>query len=533
MSWSVSSAVPPSSSVAGRRWIAFSTLRRPSSVRRAFRADSSEGGQAGAVLRRRVLPAVPGQGGSSLRLAGTQSRPSHTGLRCPTGWLRRRHASLEETLGKLFSLRARMVLRDAPLLHAFVIQEAILPVFQEEGRRFYAYCRSTMTQVLFSYRDEIRHPEPELAAEMVCRTWLALMEQVVLYGASPFESTSRSGNTATLVDEYTGRWPHISEETAALDVRRREFRISAGLIHRTRSAHRGRPSSRLLTCAPQGSSSPFLPMIAGGIGGSSSRPEGPVPHLTFGRRTRPAAGHEHRLASPRFGRETSLGPTRGTARVEKFAPQVHRGCGHPSSAFVVRLWGIELPPYESLAIYGIAVVGAAVLLAWAAETAQLDISGSLAIALLALIAVLPEYAADLYFAYTAGHEPEYAQYAAANMTGSNRLLLGLGWRWWHSSPVSACACTDVETRRGARRRRQGRSSGQAAEGWGDWRTDRDRRVAASGSARIELTFSASPLSTPSSSRSSTRSTSSMASYSSSSTAATCGGSPVRSGKNLS
>ena len=54
----------------------------------------------------------------------------------------------------------------------------------------------------------------------------------------------------------------------------------------------------------------------------------------------------------------------------------------PLPAFVVRLWGIELPPYESLAIYGIAVVGAAVLLAWAAETAQLDISGSLAIALL-------------------------------------------------------------------------------------------------------------------------------------------------------
>src|SRR5438128_7631487 len=26
-----------------------------------------------------------------------------------------------------------------------------------------------------------------------------------------------------------------------------------------------------------------------------------------------------------------------------------------------------------------------------------------------------------------GHDPTYVQYAAANMTGSNRLLLGLGW----------------------------------------------------------------------------------------------------------
>jgi cation:H+ antiporter len=99
----------------------------------------------------------------------------------------------------------------------------------------------------------------------------------------------------------------------------------------------------------------------------------------------------------------------------------------PVPALCIRLMGMELPPTYAAIVYGAAVVGAAVLLAWAAETAQLDISGSLAIALLALIAVLPEYAVDLYFAYTAGHKPEFTQYAAANMTGSNRLLIGLGW----------------------------------------------------------------------------------------------------------
>jgi cation:H+ antiporter len=99
----------------------------------------------------------------------------------------------------------------------------------------------------------------------------------------------------------------------------------------------------------------------------------------------------------------------------------------PIPALCIRFAGIELDPVYTALIFGAAVVGAAILLAWAAEAAQMDISGSLAIALLALIAVLPEYAVDLYFAYTAGHEPEYAQYAAANMTGSNRLLIGLGW----------------------------------------------------------------------------------------------------------
>jgi cation:H+ antiporter len=96
-------------------------------------------------------------------------------------------------------------------------------------------------------------------------------------------------------------------------------------------------------------------------------------------------------------------------------------------AFILRIAGQELDPYYALFVYGTAVVGAAVLLAWAAETAQLDISGSLAIAVLALIAVLPEYAVDLFFAYRAGSDPTYAHYAAANMTGSNRLLLGFGW----------------------------------------------------------------------------------------------------------
>ena len=81
----------------------------------------------------------------------------------------------------------------------------------------------------------------------------------------------------------------------------------------------------------------------------------------------------------------------------------------------------------AVGIYGAAVVAASFLLAWAAEAAQIDVSGGLAIAVLALIAVLPEYAVDLYYAYVAGHDAEYTQYAAANMTGSNRLLMGLGW----------------------------------------------------------------------------------------------------------
>ncbi|MDQ0381418.1 sodium:proton exchanger [Amycolatopsis thermophila] len=96
-------------------------------------------------------------------------------------------------------------------------------------------------------------------------------------------------------------------------------------------------------------------------------------------------------------------------------------------ALVLRFSGLAPAPVVSLLLFGMAVVAASFVLAWAAEAAQVDISGGLAIAILAVIAVLPEYAVDLYFAYTAGSNPDYVAYAAANMTGSNRLLLGLGW----------------------------------------------------------------------------------------------------------
>lgn len=78
-------------------------------------------------------------------------------------------------------------------------------------------------------------------------------------------------------------------------------------------------------------------------------------------------------------------------------------------------------------VYGIAIVGAAFLLSWAAEAVQLDFSQGLALALLALIAILPEYVVDATFAWLAAEDPAYAGYAVANMTGANRLLIGIAW----------------------------------------------------------------------------------------------------------
>ena len=109
---------------------------------------------------------------------------------------------------------------------------------------------------------------------------------------------------------------------------------------------------------------------------------------------------------------------------------------------VLRVGGLHLSPPVDALLFGLAIIGAAFLLSWAAEAAQVDISAGLAIALLALVAVLPEYAVDFVFTIQGGNA--YAQYgptclppgsteqspcglALANMTGANRILVGVGW----------------------------------------------------------------------------------------------------------
>jgi cation:H+ antiporter len=105
-------------------------------------------------------------------------------------------------------------------------------------------------------------------------------------------------------------------------------------------------------------------------------------------------------------------------------------------AFILRLSGTEgLDPVFVAVVYGIGIVGGAFLLSWAAEAAQVDVSAALAIAALALIAVLPEYAIEAVLAWAAGSSyvpgtgevTVEMQRAAANVTGANRLLIGLGW----------------------------------------------------------------------------------------------------------
>jgi len=97
-------------------------------------------------------------------------------------------------------------------------------------------------------------------------------------------------------------------------------------------------------------------------------------------------------------------------------------------AVILRFSGLDIPAPLAALIFGIGIVGGAFLLSWAAEVAQMDISASLAIAVLALIAILPEYAIEAVLAMQAGasFNPELPVVTdemarvAANVTGGQQ-----------------------------------------------------------------------------------------------------------------
>jgi cation:H+ antiporter len=108
--------------------------------------------------------------------------------------------------------------------------------------------------------------------------------------------------------------------------------------------------------------------------------------------------------------------------------------GYLGLADYTGLPSVELSPFVAVAVFGGAIVGAAFLLSWAAEAAEIDVSAGVALAFLAFLAVLPEYGVDFVFTVRAGQQDECTtatddpcSLALANMTGANRVLVGIGW----------------------------------------------------------------------------------------------------------
>src|SRR5580700_9265824 len=75
---------------------------------------------------------------------------------------------------------------------------------------------------------------------------------------------------------------------------------------------------------------------------------------------------------------------------------------------------------------------AAMLIAWGAETAQFFIAQGFALAILAWMQTLPEFAVEAVLAWH-----RQVPYLFANLTGALRLLTGLGWPMIYFSAATA------------------------------------------------------------------------------------------------
>jgi cation:H+ antiporter len=85
---------------------------------------------------------------------------------------------------------------------------------------------------------------------------------------------------------------------------------------------------------------------------------------------------------------------------------------------VVHFAGSSLPAGLATIGLGIGLVGAAFMLAWAADAGEAVFSGGLVLAVIALVALLPEFIIEVRFAFLQEEE-----LVTANLTGATRLLL--------------------------------------------------------------------------------------------------------------
>jgi cation:H+ antiporter len=103
-----------------------------------------------------------------------------------------------------------------------------------------------------------------------------------------------------------------------------------------------------------------------------------------------------------------------------------RYAGHTSIVFcaLILLTGVPLNqmPASSALWAAPAILLAAMLIAWAAESAQFFVAQGFALAILAWLQTLPEFAVEFVYAWR-----QEVPYLLANLTGALRLLTGLGW----------------------------------------------------------------------------------------------------------
>jgi cation:H+ antiporter len=113
-----------------------------------------------------------------------------------------------------------------------------------------------------------------------------------------------------------------------------------------------------------------------------------------------------------------MSPTSPRSVSRSWRQQLVIAFGCAAFGVLVHLAGPLLPPELAVVGLGIGLVAASFLLAWAADAGEAVFSGGLVLAVIALVAVLPEFVIEVRFAYI-----QETGLVTANLTGATRLLL--------------------------------------------------------------------------------------------------------------
>src|SRR4051795_64294 len=135
-------------------------------------------------------------------------------------------------------------------------------------------------------------------------------------------------------------------------------------------------------------------------------------------RPRPGASPAQATARTKPAGTKTIGDTLSSLPVWRVRLALMASCTLPG--VLVRVSGVRIPPALGMFVFGGAVMAAAFMLASAAEAAELDAPPGIAVAAVALVAVLPEFVIEVYFAFS-GH----VEFVTASLTGSTRLLLSV------------------------------------------------------------------------------------------------------------
>jgi cation:H+ antiporter len=118
------------------------------------------------------------------------------------------------------------------------------------------------------------------------------------------------------------------------------------------------------------------------------------------------------------GVASEMTPTPPRSAVRPWQRQLFTAMSCAALGLLVHFAGSVVPVQLATVGLGIGVVGAAFLLAWAADAGEAVFSGGFVLAAVALIAILPEFVVEIRFAYI-----QETELVSANLTGATRLLI--------------------------------------------------------------------------------------------------------------